>query len=349
MEWAASSADPTPVDTVISMLPINCANPTERLTGLPMPIPGPRGLAALARAVGRADAVIIHDALYVTSIAALVLARMKRKPVILIQHIAGIEFSSPVLRLIMGLANHLITRPMLRNADQAVFISATVRSAFAGIQYRVPPQLIFNGVDTTNFKPDGLMSACVAREHFGLPPWGKLITFVGRFVEKKGLAVLHALCSEHPDISFALAGAGPLNPAAWALPNVHLLGTLSPQDLAKLYRASDFLLLPSVGEGYPLVIQEALACGLPVICGDESARADPAATRWLHGVEIDLTEPEATARAVAAQIQGYEPRPETKDEMAQYAASTYSWSAMAQTIAVLASAFSESRQPCTPL
>ena len=342
-EWAASAADPAPVDGAIAALPIKCFNPTERLTGLPMPIPGPRGFAALARAVDRADAVIIHDALYVTSIAALVLARMKRKPVVLIQHIASIEFSSPVMRAVMRLANFVVTRPMLRSASQVVFISATVRAAFADLQFREPPQLVFNGVDTATFKPESSISTGAARDHFNLPSSGKLIAFAGRFVEKKGLAVLQAVCREHPDINFALAGSGPINPAAWKLPNVHLLGNLSPQELAQLYRASDYLLLPSVGEGYPLVIQEALACGLPVICGDESARADPAATRWLRGVAIDLADPETTARAVAAQILCDAPSPETKAEMAHYAAKAYSWPAMAQSIAGFASTLSGAR------
>ena len=89
--WAASSSDPAPADYGVEPLPLACVNPTERLTGLPMPVPGPSALAALAREISRADVVVVHDALYCTSIAAKLIAKMKGKPVILIQHIAEIQ------------------------------------------------------------------------------------------------------------------------------------------------------------------------------------------------------------------------------------------------------------------
>lgn len=334
-EWAASAADPAPSGCAITALPLYCVNPTERLTGLPMPIPGPAGLRALSRAIGRVDAVIIHDALYCTSIAAMLLARAKGVPVILIQHIATIEFASTAMRSVMAFANYVVTRPMLGAADQVVFISDTVRRAFAQVPMRRDARLLFNGVDGTAFH---VGSSC--RASFGLPERGTVAAFVGRFVEKKGLAVLKTLAANRPDIVFAMAGSGPIAPDGWAMPNVHRLGTLAPADIGELFRAADMLVLPSVGEGYPLVVQEAMACGLPVICGVESAQADPAAERWLKGVRIDLGDPEATARRIAPLLDGHTVLAKEKHAMATYAASAYSWPAMASTIADMAAAIS---------
>ena len=48
-------------------------------------------------------------------------------------------------------------------------------------------------------------------------------------------------------------------------PTVRVLGTVAHDDLGELYRAADVLLLPSAGEGFPLVVQEAMASGLPVV------------------------------------------------------------------------------------
>jgi glycosyltransferase involved in cell wall biosynthesis len=329
--WAASDADGLP-DSPAALVRLSCANPTEALTGLPMPLPGPRSVSRLRRAVRESDVVIIHDALYVPSILAMLFARSSRKTVVLIQHIGTIGFTQPLLRGLIRVANRLVTRPMMTAADRLVFISQTVRDEFADMRAANASLLVFNGVDRTVFNSAEGQPRSVVRKHWGLPEDGSLAVFVGRFVEKKGLSVLRALAANRPGVTFALLGKGPLDPAGWDLPNVRVLGQQSQEDIADLYRAGDMLVLPSVGEGYPLVIQEAMACGLPVICGDDSARADPDATQWLQGVPIDLSNPEASAGHCAAALDRLLENPPDRTAMARYAAETYDWRRMAETI-----------------
>ncbi|MFD2578016.1 glycosyltransferase family 4 protein [Novosphingobium colocasiae] len=325
--WAASSADAVPAD--IATVPLACRDPLERLTGLPMPLPGPRALRDLARAIDDADAVIVHDALYVTSIAALVMARRRGKRVVLVQHIAAIPFASRLMRGVMALANLMVTRPMLAAADEVVFISDTVRQALLGSPPRRSAHLAFNGVDHAIFNAAGP----VAQPG---PSGAKRVLFAGRYVAKKGLAVLRACAQARPDWQFVLAGSGPLRPADWGLANVTDLGPQSPQALAALYRGADVLLLPSVGEGYPLVIQEAMACGLPVVCGAPAQLADPAAGKWLAGAAIDLARPDASAQACIAAIETLAVDEAARVAMADYASRTYSWPVMAARLAALA-------------
>ncbi|HEY3638937.1 MAG TPA: glycosyltransferase family 4 protein [Rhizomicrobium sp.] len=329
--WAASDSDLAPQEP-IRAVPLRCANPIETRTGLPMPIPGLRALRDLSRAIGASDAVIIHDALYLTSIAAMFLAKLRNKPVVLIQHIAAIEFANSFLRKLIRLANTLVTRPMLHAAKLRVFISNEVRRQLMGDIQNERSMLLFNGVDTTIFHPTDILGRNAVRMAHGLSPDAQLAIFVGRFVEKKGLSILQEVARSRPELRIFMAGTGPIHPENWGISNVEVLGTKSQQSLAELYGAADFLLLPSVGEGYPLVIQEAMACGLPVICGQGSALADPNASAWLRGVMIDLMDPIGSASRCNIAIDDLNRAAVDRSLMAEYAAKSYSWARMAGAI-----------------
>ena len=149
--WLATDATPPPDDDN-QALPVAAWNVAERRLGFPLPLPGPAAVAAIWRAVAATDAVLLHDSLYPTNVVAMLAARRHRKPVILVQHIAAVPYRNPVLRLVMQAANHLVARPMLQAADQVVFISDTVVQHFAGLRYKAPPRLVFNGVDTDLFQ-----------------------------------------------------------------------------------------------------------------------------------------------------------------------------------------------------
>ena len=75
------------------------------------------------REVRKADVVLIHDALYLTSIAAYLAARWIGRPVVVVQHIGAVPFKNPILRWTMAIANRFVTRPILALSDQTVFIS----------------------------------------------------------------------------------------------------------------------------------------------------------------------------------------------------------------------------------
>ena len=95
------------------------------------------------------------------------------------------------------------------------------------------------------------------------------VLFVGDLIEDKGVGDLLAarglLADRGVDFRLHFAGDGPLEKEISAVDGCELLGTLSPQELARWYRAADLLVLPSHSEGSPLVVMEALSCGTPVL------------------------------------------------------------------------------------
>jgi glycosyltransferase involved in cell wall biosynthesis len=279
--------------------------------------------------VKAADAVLLHDALYMASVVTFLAARAHRRPLLIVQHIGQIPYRNLLLRGLMALANRIVAAPVLSGADQVVFISAFVQAFFGRLKFRSPPRLVFNGVDTEVFRPACGEERAAARVRFGLE--GPVALFVGRFVEKKGVEILRRAAARRPEVTFAFAGWGVIDPAAWGLANVRVFSDLAGAGLADLYRASDVLVLPSQGEGFPLVVQEALASGLPVVCGAESTGADAEAAAWLNGVAVEGVDQDAAAAAVLGAMDGAlgANAPGDAQRRYEFVRRRYAWSAAA--------------------
>ncbi len=104
--------------------------------------------------------------------------------------------------------------------------------------------------------------------------------FVGRFAHNKGIGVLLEAAKQLNDAGFEgdfkidLAGKGPLfeeMKAAYPLPNVNFLGFVSDEQLDNAYLNDDVFVLPTLFEGMPTVILEAMARAMPIIVTDTGA------------------------------------------------------------------------------
>ena len=328
---AACDASLPPSD--LATLPLRASNVIERRSGLPYPLPGPVSLARLFSTVRRSDAVLVHDGMYPTSIAAIVAARLFRRPIMLVQHIGRVPASSKALSTMFWIADRLLTRPMLRLASQVVFISATSARHFARVPTRREPLLIFNGVDTEIFRPSvSDAERGDERKQIGWPEDRPTILFVGRFLEKKGLRRLREMAAARPDFHWAFAGWGPCDPDTWRLPNVTVHRDRSGADLASLYRAADLLVLPSKSEGFPLVVQEALACGLRPVCCDDGARADPAAAEYVASIPNEGSEAEIVKQYLDAidALTAVAAKAGERSARADFARRQYAWEASAR-------------------
>jgi glycosyltransferase involved in cell wall biosynthesis len=333
--WAASdeTAKPgckAPYDTA----PMGAFNWTEEKLGIPYPLWGPRALARIARLIRDSDLLHLHDTLYMGNVAAMCFAKRSRKPVVLTQHIAEVPYTRPALNTIMRLAYATIGRFTLEGADQVVFYSRRVLGHFAKrIRFRAEPLYIPNGVDTGLFHPVGEEDQRRLRYELGWPIDQPVRLFVGRFVEKKGLQVVRILAQRRPHELWVLAGKGPINPGSWGLPNVRVYQGRSETTLAPLYQAADLLVLPSVGEGFPLVVQEAMACGTPVLTNAETLGGDERLASVIDASPIDPMDPDRACEAFMPQLESKSEKKDKKSRrnmVAAFAREEWSWDKAAQ-------------------
>src|SRR6185503_20178911 len=178
------------------------------------------------------------------------------------------------------------------------------------------PLLIANRVDTTEFHPPQQRAA---------NPQPQLL-FVGRFVEKKGLPLLRELAARLPQAQWTFAGWGPLDPEDWKLPNVRVLRNLTGSDLVPIYQAADLLVLPSVGEGFPLVVQEAMACGTPALVSSETAQAIPEAAGVLLSEALGPGDPaQRWAERISSLLSSPDALSALRVQVARFARANWSW------------------------
>ncbi len=110
------------------------------------------------------------------------------------------------------------------------------------------------------------------REELGLH--GCVFIYVGRLWSGKGLDYLvdafRRVSLEQPSASLLLVGNG-VDEARYRamvrdLPNVTFAGFVQPWELPDYYALADALVFPTLGDPHGLVVEEAMAAGLPVIC-----------------------------------------------------------------------------------
>lgn len=325
--FASADADtPGPV-TGLSYHPMQTCNLVERLAGVPLPLWIGRGIPALWSAIRDCDAVHIHDFIYPGSLLALVFARMHRKTTVLTQHIGEIPYRSKLLSATLSAVNRTVGRLALRCASRVVFISNVVEAFFcARIAFSRTPLYLPNGVNTDLFHAVPRSERMAIRARLGIPENVPVCLFVGRMVEKKGLHLLIPLVEQLPGIFWMFVGQGPLRPSLAPSSNARVFDGLAHADLANLYRAADLLVLPSRGEGFPLVVQEAFACGLPALVSDETAAGCEAARPLLF--ELPVMGPDAIGQwqrrlsGLMADRAALEAR---RSAVAEFASHAWSW------------------------
>ena len=210
-------------------------------------------------------------------------------------------------------------RMMLRRIDAYIGISEDLVQEFrtGGLS---PDKILHipNGVDTGLFQPCPRDQRTALRERLGLPTDQPIALYVGVLDQRKNIEWLAEQWVRHqafgtnglllavgpqsredPDgaLRGRLAALGETHPRLFAL---HDFST----DILAYYQGADALILPSLKEGLPNVVLEAMACGLPCVAARASGsreliREGETGYTYAHG---DVTEMgEALHRCLSAE------------------------------------------------
>lgn len=271
LSWISSNQCHYPQVDNIQCYSVQSNNFLENKFGIPYPIWNISSIKSINSLIKNVDLVHIHDYIYMGNLLGFILTKINKKPVVITQHIGLVPYNNPFLRLLFNLLNKTLGKIILRLSNKTIFISTVVKKYFYG---DIPPiKIIPNGVSHTTYLPLSTSERVKAKKKLNLPMDKKVLLFVGRFVEKKGLHIIKSLASQLNDFHFILIGKGVITPSKWNLNNVNVLEFMEKEQIVSYYQAADLFILPSKGEGFPLVIQESMACGTPVLTSTENSEA----------------------------------------------------------------------------
>jgi N-acetyl-alpha-D-glucosaminyl L-malate synthase BshA len=166
-------------------------------------------------------------------------------------------------------------KSVCEKADKIIAVSNYTAKNIAE-EYDVPRrkmEVIPNGVDINRFNPK--INGKETKERLGIKH-DPVILFVGILNFHKGVEYLIKSFSKViravPNAKLVIAGDGPQRDYIIKLidnlnlkKSVKMIGKVRDDDLLRVYAASDVLVLPSLMEGFGMVLIEAMACGKPCV------------------------------------------------------------------------------------
>lgn len=165
------------------------------------------------------------------------------------------------------------------------------------------------------------------------------ILFAGTWRTNKGIAdlvpAMQTIWRRHPDVGLTILGAGvPIDlPATFGARagNVRLVAAASDEEAAAVFAAADLFVLPSLFEGTPLTLMEAMASGLPVVttrvCGMKDVITDAR-----NGLLVSPGAPPELAAAIERLMADPVLRARLGGQARTDAARLYTWSEVARPV-----------------
>ncbi len=228
--------------------------------------------------------------------------------------------------------NFTVSRIALNTVDRVICLTSS--DAEKTVKYGCPPdkiRIIPNGVDSFKYRPMDV------KEDDGLLLW------CGRFIQQKGLenlivAFRYAKEKQKRLIKLIMTGDGPL------LTKIHrqvqksglgdhvtFLGCLPREDIPILMNKASIYVLPSLYEGMPYVLLEAMACGTPVVGTDISGITD-VINHLQTGLIVPPKNPEALADAIITLLEHESLRKKLSQNARELMVNNYSWNKVVEKV-----------------
>ncbi|WP_049972848.1 glycosyltransferase family 4 protein [Haladaptatus cibarius] len=267
--------------------------------GVRYPIPFPSFFVQLFNLLRRADIAFVTSYIYLPCLVTTLFSTVLRIPCVLsVDVLVGVHWSygRAVVDSIANVYTRTVGRCTLALCDTVVVPGEYMRTELRQFVNEEKITVIPNGIDVGHFSAEPMTTEpndCVE------------LLYVGRLAPVKNISLLLRsvrYLQEHEETEYVLTLVGDGEDRARyesmarrleVSDDVHFAGYQS--SVRAYYRDADVLVLTSISEGFPTVLMEAQACGLPVVTTDVGGAREIVAA----GAVVPRDEPDAIASAIA--------------------------------------------------
>ena len=235
-----------------------------------------RSFATLLRERDRWDLIHVHGA-YSHYAGALAAAQVLRRPALVKVSLLGDDDPAALRKRRLG----GVWTFLLRKASGYIALNQPLAAALR--QGGVDSARIFlvpNGVDTDQFSPASAVQRRAIRFELGLPPDATVLCFVGVLAKRKGvhlaISAMRTLCAGGRDCHLVIVGERSAEPAyvdrlqsevAQSALHAQITFAGASDRVEQFLKAADIFVHPSIREGMPNAVLEAMSVGLPCVVG----------------------------------------------------------------------------------
>ena len=257
-----------------------------------------------ALALARPDVVVVSGWSTFASQAAVVWCRLRRIPYVLLVESHDEGPRAGWRRAVKG----AVVPRVVRGASGVLAVGSRARDSMLQRGARADRVGLFaNTIDVAALaeRADRLAAGrAELRKLFGLEPGEMVVVSVARLSPEKGLDTLvRAAAAVDPPLTLLIAGAGSARPELEQLARslglrTVFAGGLSWQQIVEAYVVSDVFALLSLREPWGVVVNEAAACGLPLVLSDRVGAAADLLRDGENGYVVPAGDPVAAAAAL---------------------------------------------------
>jgi glycosyltransferase involved in cell wall biosynthesis len=220
---------------------------------------------------------------------------------------------------------------ILKRIDQLTVVSNALKEKAIGIGYNNEVHVFPMGIDTKLFTPDKKDNSLKIKYQIS----GNFLLFVGGIIERKGIRYLiqaiPAVIKKFPGAKLLVIGEGNLSNEMSELAeslsisnNIIFIGPIPHVDLPPYFATADVFILPSLSEGFGLVIIEAMSCGTIPIATDLAVIHDIIQNN-ITGIFIDIKNPIDISQKIINYLSNKEKLVPMKVKAREFVVNNFDW------------------------